>query len=118
MNRLFLFIVFVLGAFSAKAQVTTSFFQEKDAFRSFPMLRYARSQEYATKTMPYGVDTERLLKEDRANEAGGFGPTRFGYGFEVKYTLQDGAWEKSDSERIWSLKIASPGAYALSLVNE
>ena len=109
-------IAFALSALTTTAQVTTSFFQEKDAFRSFPMLRYSRSQEFETKSMPHGVDRERLLKEDRANENEAFGTSRLGYGFKVNYSLQDGTWEVLGSERVWNLKIASPGAYALELL--
>ncbi|MCL2651437.1 MAG: hypothetical protein FWD60_10500 [Candidatus Azobacteroides sp.] len=114
MKNLILIFVFLLSAFIAKAQVATTFFSEKDAFKSFPELKQSRLQAVSAKRM-LQVDTEKLLKEDRENERMD-SPFRFGYGFDVNYTLDDGTWEERDSMRVWSLKIASPGAYALNFI--
>ena len=114
MKNLILIFVFLLSAFIAKAQVATTFFSEKDGFKSFPELKQSRLQAVSAKRM-LQVDTEKLLKEDRENESMD-SPFRFGYGFDVNYTLDDGTWEERDSMRVWSLKIASPGAYALNFI--
>jgi len=114
MKNLILLFVFLLSAFITTAQVATTFFSGKDAFKSFPELKQSRSQVLSAKRMPQ-VDTEKLLKEDRENERLD-SPFRIGYGFDVNYTLDDGTWEEKDSMRIWSLKIASPGAYALNFI--
>ena len=106
--------VLLICAFSAIAQVTTTFFEEKDAFKSFPALRQQQTKEISTKRMPK-FDTEKLLREDRENEGMGM-PYRFGYSFDVNYTMNDGTWEEQGSVRIWSLKISSPGAYSLNFI--
>lgn len=117
MKNLFLSVaVLLMCAFSAIAQVTTTYFEGKDAFKSLPALRQQQSKEISTKRMPK-FDTEKLLWEDRENEGMDI-PYRFGYGFDVSYSLNDGTWEELDSVRIWSLKISSPGAYSLNFIFE
>ena len=95
MKNVILLFVFILCVFTATAQVTTTFFKEKDAFKSLPALRQSKSQTLSTKRMPQ-FDTEKLLREDMENEGMDI-PFRFGYGFDVNYTLKDGTWEKRDS---------------------
>ncbi|MDR1347102.1 MAG: trypsin-like peptidase domain-containing protein [Prevotellaceae bacterium] len=63
-------------------------------------------------------DVAKLLKEDRQNEEMKDVPFRFGYGFDVDYTLKDGVWETQDDNNIWSLKISSKGAYSLNFIFE
>jgi hypothetical protein len=96
-----------------EAQVSTAFFQEKDAFKTFPALKSV-SKVVPVKRMA-AVNVEKLLAEDRELE-GLDVPFRFGYGFDVSYTLEDGIWEKSSDVNIWSLKVASPGAYSLNFI--
>jgi len=114
MKNLILLLVFLLSTFITNAQVATTFFPGKDAFKSFPELKQSRSQVISTKRM-LQVDTEKLLKDDQESERMD-NPFRFGYVFDVNYTLNDGTWAEMDSMRIWSLKIASPGAYSLNFI--
>ena len=114
MKNTILLIVLLLSASIMTAQVKSTRFRGKDAFKSFPEMRHFKSNHVSTKKMPK-VDTESLLKEDQANEGLDI-PFRFGNGFDVNYTLNDGTWEEQDSVRIWSLKITSPGAYSLNFV--
>ena len=104
----------LLGSVSAMAQITTTYYERKDAFQMRPEL--ILNQNIPTKRMGK-VDVEKLLKEDFENESKGL-PFRFGWGFDVNYTLKDGTWEESGSWRIWSLKIFSPGAFSLNFVFE
>ena len=66
-NVILIIIVLRLSTFTSTAQVITSFFEEKNAFESFPALKQSRSQDLATKRMPQ-VDTEKLWAEDRNTE--------------------------------------------------
>ena len=66
-NVILSLFAFVFCAITSSAQVHTSFFQERDAFESFPSLRLTRSDEISTKRMP-PVDIEKLKQEDRENE--------------------------------------------------
>lgn len=115
MKNIILLFVFFLCAITTTAQVPSTYFESKDAFNSFPVLRYSKVQELTTKRM-LPIDAERLLKED--SEAEGMNiPYRFGYVFDVNYTMKDGMWEdRGTEERIWSLKIKSPGAYSLNFI--
>jgi hypothetical protein len=63
-------------AFIAMAQVTSTYFRNKDAFASFPELKLSKLSEIPTKRMPQ-VDTEKLLKEDRETEYMENTPYRF-----------------------------------------
>jgi hypothetical protein len=61
------------------------------------------------------VDVAALLAED-ARQAGK-GPFRFGENLEVDLGFESGAWsELASGDRVWRLRIASPGALSLSLV--
>ena len=69
-----------------------------------------------TQTMP-AVDVAALLKEDEAEQDKGV-PFRFGYGFDVEYSLSNsGVWDTlPDGGRIWRLSIVCPGAYSTNLL--
>ncbi|MCC6961853.1 MAG: trypsin-like peptidase domain-containing protein, partial [candidate division Zixibacteria bacterium] len=63
------------------------------------------------------VDVPALLAEDAA-EAGKDVPFRFGYPFDVNYSLDNsGVWEDlPDGGRVWRITFASPGAYSINLI--
>lgn len=111
MKQIITLSVFLLSGFTAIAQVTTIYYERKDAFQHFPELRQAH--DISTKTMPQ-FDIEKLLKEDVIDEANGF-PFRFGKNFDVNYDLTDGTWEDLGKWHVWSLKIVSPDAHSLNL---
>lgn len=63
------------------------------------------------------VDKDRLLEEDRAMESVPGMPFRYGYNFDVNYSLENsGTWETlSDGSRVWRLAIRSEGAVSINL---
>lgn len=61
------------------------------------------------------LDVRKLLKEDEEIRSADI-PYRFGYGFEVDYTLDDGVWERQESGRLWSLTFKSNGALSLNFI--
>jgi len=85
MKNLVLLIILLLSASIATAQVKSTRFKGKNAFKSFPEMRHTKSHNISMKKMPQ-VDTESLFKEDQANEGLDI-PFRFGYGFDVNYTF-------------------------------
>ncbi|MDR2138369.1 MAG: hypothetical protein LBP50_02300 [Tannerella sp.] len=95
------------------AQVYSTLFHRKDAFKTYPALKLIAA-EVPVKQMPE-LNVETLLAEDR-EVAGLDVPFRFGYGFEASYTLEDGHWTQSDDVNVWNLKIASGGAYSLNFI--
>jgi len=96
------------------AQVRTVVYQnENDAFRSRP--EFKMDSKVSSKTMPL-VNIEKLLEEDEDTEGIIAKPLRFGYGFDVNYTLQDGSWEEKETTREWNMKIISKGAYSLNFI--
>ncbi|MDR0698170.1 MAG: hypothetical protein LBG28_02965, partial [Tannerella sp.] len=110
---LFLFAL-LWGIFSAEAQVATHIFESKDAFTLFPDLKRRESGKSPVKQMQ-AVNVEALLKEDEANASMGI-PFRFGYGFDVNYTMDDGLWEEQSSVRVWNMKVTSVGAYSINFI--
>jgi len=65
------------------------------------------------------VDTLGLLAEDEAVASSGEpAPYRFGWGHEVGFDLENsGLWEDLPSgERLWRLRVESPGAWSLNLI--
>jgi hypothetical protein len=117
MKKLILLFLLLLVAIVISAQVPSILFEEKDAFETFKMLKPSELKTQSVKKMQQIVNVEKLLKEDKENEGLDI-PFRFGYGFDVNYTLKDGSWEERDSMKIWSLKISSPGAYSLNFIFE
>ena len=67
------------------------------------------------KTPP--VDFQRLLAEEEAEKDEAI-PFRFGEPFDVYYTLSNsGNWETlQNGDRVWRLRIESPGAYSINLL--
>ncbi|MDR0700094.1 MAG: hypothetical protein LBG28_12920, partial [Tannerella sp.] len=111
-------IVFTLSTMLAcmtgvNAQVSSTLFHQKDAFETYPALKTI-SADVPVKQMPE-VNVEELLAEDE-ELAGLDVPFRFGYGFDVSYTLDDGHWTLSDDVNVWDLKVASSGAYSLNFI--
>lgn len=73
------------------------------------------SQEYAMIKMP-AINKQALLEEDRIEQEKGI-PFRFGYPFEVNYSmLNSGTWTTlSDGSKIWRLRIVCEGASSINL---
>src|SRR3989304_736192 len=74
------------------------------------------SKQVPTAVMPV-VDVETLLSEDSINAQYKDIPWRFGYNIPVNLNLQNsGLWENIGKDnRIWRLKIVSPGALSINL---
>lgn len=108
-----LFVLCQLILSIINAQIPSTFFENKDAFKSFSYLKKESKTMPAKKMQP--VDAARLRAEDDRPRSGDV-PFRFGEAFDVNYTLKDGAWEKADTAMVWSLKISSPGAYSLNFI--
>jgi V8-like Glu-specific endopeptidase len=96
------------------SQVTSYYFENKDAFAEYSFLKDISKEEIPVKIMP-SVDVNKLLQEDKEYEGQDI-PFRFGYGFDVDYSLKDGVWEERDGKRIWSLRIISHGAYSINFI--
>jgi hypothetical protein len=113
MKKILVLSILLAGAASMDAQVRSTFFQASNAFQTYPALE-SISTAVPVKQMST-VNVDSLLAEDQ-ELAGLDVPFRFGYGFDVSYTLEDGVWEDAGDVNIWSLKIASPGAYSLNFI--
>jgi V8-like Glu-specific endopeptidase len=114
MKKRFFLLVMLLSGLAASAQVSTHYFESKNAFRSFPALKQAEAKEMSLKKMPQ-FDARKLLEEDREVE-GLDVPFRFGHDFEVDYTLSSGKWANQGGKRIWNMRVSSPGAYSLNFI--
>ena len=79
--------------------------------RSNPSLHEAdgRSEKQWRKKMSR-LDVNKLMAEDRELEEGLDVPFRFGLGFDVDYSLNDGVLDTQSDRRIWSLRFSSSGA--------
>ena len=99
------------------SQVPSTFFADRNAFDTYPALKQSHLKSKSTaKKMPAIENIQQLLAEDKELASYGDFPFRFGYGFDVDYSLSDGTWEETEKERIWSLNVSSEGAYSLNFV--
>ncbi|GHV49341.1 hypothetical protein FACS1894181_08000 [Bacteroidia bacterium] len=114
MKKIYFLLVVLLSGLAASAQVSTHYFESKNAFRSFPALKQAETKEMSLKKMPQ-FNVRQLLEEDREVE-GLDVPFRFGHDFEVDYTLSNGVWTNQGGKRIWNMRVSSPGAYSLNFI--
>jgi len=100
--KTFLIFSFLLFSTFVYAQVRTIVYpNENDLFRLHPELKMD-SRSIPLKKMS-SFDVEKLLAEDREMEdAENFSlkPFRFGYGFGVNYTLNDGVWETTEIREV------------------
>jgi hypothetical protein len=103
-----------MSSVAVSAQVYDYYFENKDAFKTFPQLQTVEGKDITVKRMQ-PVDVEKLLEEDRELE-GLDVPFRFGYAFDVDYTLEDGRWTANGNSRIWSMRFYSEGAYSLNFI--
>lgn len=114
MRRLLLILVCIYGLTTAYSQVETTFYPNNDAVSASMVRILEKGGQSQIVKMP-SFDLNKLLKEDKEME-GEDVPFRFGKGFDVKYTLEDGIWEKVDSGRVWSMTFESSGALSLNFI--
>ena len=101
------------------AQVSSVIFENGDALINYPQLTILENRGVVKQMPP--VDAQKLLAEDKQryeNHEKSQVPFRFGYGFDVNYTLEEGIWDYRDDIKIWNLRISSPGAYSINLIFE
>lgn len=83
------------------SQVPSTFFVERNAFEAYPVLKTHRAEsKSAAKKMPTIDNIQQLLAEDKELASYGDFPFRFGYEFDVNYSLGDGTWAETEKERI------------------
>ncbi|MDR0682999.1 MAG: hypothetical protein LBG15_14295 [Dysgonamonadaceae bacterium] len=114
MKKTMFTLLLLCSSLTVSSQVTSYYFENKDAFAEYPFLNHTPKEEIPIKIMP-SVDVNKLLWEDEENKGLDI-PFRFGYGFDVDYTLKDGMWEERDGKRIWSLRVFSDGAYSINFI--
>ncbi|MDR2810849.1 MAG: T9SS type A sorting domain-containing protein [Tannerellaceae bacterium] len=111
-----IFLALLSSGIAVSAQVYSYYYDSRDAFCKFPQLKPVYDRAFIKSMPSFNVDS--LLEEDRKQEEGGLwkGPFRFGYAFDVDYTLNDGQWTVEEDKRIWRLRFYSKGAYSLNFV--
>ncbi|MCD4731722.1 MAG: hypothetical protein K8R74_14040, partial [Bacteroidales bacterium] len=64
------------------------------------------------------VDVESLMAEDKINDQYKDIPWRFGFNFEVDYSMENsGVWDDlPKGDKLWRLGIISEGAYTIKLI--
>ena len=113
MKQVLTIILLFLSAIQSTAQVETCFYTKSEAPRSD--YKYTRKST-VIHTMP-SFDLEKMKKEDAEME-GEDVPYRFGKGFDVSYSFDDGQWEDVEGGRLWSISFKSEGAVSLNYVFE
>lgn len=75
------------------------------------------SESLPLNEMP-SFDLNLMLLEDSINNYNKIGPWRFGKNFDVNFSLENsGTWDiLSNGDRIWRLRLASPGAMSMNVI--
>lgn len=109
-------LLFSLSIFTllAVGQVETRYFPEGNALDQIKILE-KRTKSSIKHQMPT-FDVQKMLKEDAIVDSMKDAPYRFGKGFEVNYTLKDGAWISIDGGRLWSMNFESKGAISMNFI--
>jgi len=116
MMKKYLFVLLcVFNSAYSYSQVLTQHFSKGEAKKEGVKIKRQLPSQNIIEMPP--VDVNRLLKEDE-EMAGEDVPYRFGYGFDVAYSLDDGEWEDNEDGRLWSMTIKSKGAFSLNFVFE
>ena len=97
-------LLFSLSIFTllAVGQVETRSFPNGNAIDQVKTIQ-KRTKSITKKQMP-SFDVQQMLKEDLIVDKMGDAPYRFGKGFDVNYSLQEGSWASTDNGRLWSIK--------------
>lgn len=115
MKKILILFSFVMGTICANSQVVSRYFPKQTG--TIEHISAEKQKAMANKRvveMP-AFDVQRMLKEDK-EMAGVDVPYRFGKGFDVSYTLDDGSWDEVDSGRVWSMTIHSKDALSLNFI--
>jgi hypothetical protein len=96
MKKTVIFLLMFVCSITGLSQVQSAFYANKNALQHYAKIKTSSSlsKSIPVKNMqPFDVAT---LK---ASQPGGMTavPFRFGFGFDVDYTLDDGVWETGDS---------------------
>ncbi|HAG14951.1 MAG TPA: hypothetical protein DCG69_00295, partial [Bacteroidales bacterium] len=115
MKRLIIFVVVItIGTYiNSYAQVPTKVLSKNQAFEKYPKFEISQKNSRIIKLPKF--DIASFLEEDEAIK-GLDVPFRFGKGFDVDYSLQDGYWENTTDGRVWSLVVESDGAYSINFI--
>ena len=116
MKQIFnIFVLLFFLSLPVLGQVEKKYYPAKNALDGIKSLK-GIDFEHESVNMP-SFDLERLKKEDKEME-GVDVPYRFGKGFEVSYTLNDGHWISCENGNIWYMSFKSKGALFLNFVFE
>lgn len=113
MKQLLFIITLFFSVFQSNAQVETNYYAKDNPIRNH--FKYFRKNT-VVKTMPT-FDLQKIRKED-AEMDGEDVPYRFGKGFDVSYTFEDGLWEDVEGGRLWTISFKSEGAISLNYIIE
>ena len=104
-------ILMLFSLYLAHAQVGTHYLQKGEVYKNFHL---SKKGSQITHKMPT-FDLAKTIKEDE-DTMRNTGILRFGKGFDVSYTLDDGLWEETEGGRLWTMNFVSKGALSLNFV--
>lgn len=95
------------------AQVKIRYNANKEKLEKLEYIKKSLPNSLPTKILP-SFDYSQLIAEDKTRESSGL-PARYGKRFDVQWsTSNSGTWSELKDNKIWHLKIHSPGAYSLA----
>ena len=92
-------------------QVTTKHISPE----SFQKLRVSKNRQKIPVIIMPKINLEILKNEDIRDEQLGL-PPRFGKANNVNLGFEQGLWEQNETERLWTVKIKSNGAFSINLI--
>ena len=109
-----LFVCLFVCVQIVNAQVQVRYNANNEKPEKLEHIKKSLPSSLSTKILP-SFDYSQSIAEDKTRESSGL-PARYGKVFDVQWsTLNSGTWSESGDNKIWHLKIHSPGAYSLGL---
>lgn len=111
MSRISMLIIFIL------LQTGSLWAQISEGGMPYSVTSQGLRADIQTHIMP-AFDVQAFMVEDSLDQLAGGIPYRFGKPHDVNFNLQNsGSWETLENgDRLWRLRISSPGAYSINLL--
>jgi lysyl endopeptidase len=115
MKKIFLLFIFLFAVVLTYGQVETKYYVDGDALNQVKFINDHPNTTRKIELTPF--DVQKQINEDELYSYNKLDvPYRFGKGFDLNISLEEGEWLDIDSGRLWSMEFKSSKAYSINFV--